>query len=426
MMIWLLIGQWNQIQVDAVGDVGYYAALALDSLNYPHIAYSDFSTYALKYAKWTGTGWQIQRIDTIGSASGGYESIAMDSQDRPSISYSYWIDGVNSDLKWARWTGASWAIQTADTQGNTLWTSLAMNSQDRPCIAYSDNGYSIIQYAYWNGSAWQLQQVDILGLFTSLALDSQDRPHISYYRLNTRDLKYAYWNGSAWQLQSVDTAGSVGLWTSIAIDSQDRPHISYYDSSAAKRNLKYAFWNGSSWQIQEVDTLGDVGRYTSLALDSQDRPHIAYYDVTNQRLKYAYWNGTSWVIEVADPNSWAGYWMTDRSLSVGSDDCPRIAYYRQTDLYYASRGCPPLDAGEESSESTKENAILVLPASVEIRLSRPGRFAAYDPVGRELVSLSLEPGTHTLNPSELGTGIRFLVLSSAGKTLDTKTLIRRR
>ncbi|MGC8894992.1 MAG: hypothetical protein ACP5QG_09140 [candidate division WOR-3 bacterium] len=421
-MIWLLIAQWSWLQVDPTNDAGYYAALALDSQDWPHIAYCDMNTYSVKYARWTGSGWQTQRVDTIGSASGGYVSIDLNSQDRPCISYANWIDGANGDLKYAYWNGSSWIIQTADTQGNTLWTSLALNSQDRPCIAYSDNGYSIIQYAYWNGSAWVLQQVDVLGLFTSLALDFQDRPHISYYRIGSRDLKYAYWNGSSWQLQTVDTAGSVGMWTSIAIDSQNRPHISYYDSSAAKRDLKYAYWNGSAWQIQTVDTTGDVGRYTSLALDSQDWPHIAYYDVTNQRLKYASWNGSSWVIEVADPNTWAGYWMTDRSLKVGSDNCPRVAYYRSTDLYYAHRGCPPLEVEEASGPN--ENGIITLsPSSVEIRLVMPGQLTAYDPLGRELTAWPLEPGEHTISLDGLGRGVCFLALSSHGNIVDTKTLV---
>ncbi|MEO0180284.1 MAG: hypothetical protein ABIM74_00870 [candidate division WOR-3 bacterium] len=424
MMVWLFLAQWSWLQVDAPGDVGYYAALALDSQDWPHIAYCDFTTYGVKYARWAGSGWQTQRVDTIGSASGGYVSVDLDSQDRPCISYSYWIDGVNSDLKYAYWNGSSWQRQTVDTVGNTLWTSLALNSLDRPCIAYSDNGYSIIQYAYWNGSAWVLQQVDILGICTSLALDSQDRPHIAYYSFgaSARDLKYAYWNGSSWQTQKVDTAGSVGLWTSIAIDSQDRPHISYYDSSAAKRDLKYAYWNGSSWQIQTVDTAGDVGRYTSLALDSQDRPHIAYYDVTNQRLKYAVWNGSSWTIEVADPNTWAGYWMTDRSLQVGSDDCPRIAYYRSGDLYYAHRGCPPLEIGESSGP--KENSIVMLSTvSVEIRLTKAGQLTAYDPIGRELRTWSLEPGRHSISLDGIGKGVCFLALSSHGNIVDTRTIV---
>ncbi|UCE27052.1 MAG: T9SS type A sorting domain-containing protein, partial [Candidatus Coatesbacteria bacterium] len=125
--------------------------------------------------------------------------------------------------------------------------------------------------------------------YTSIALDTSGNPHISYNDgyLND-DLKYAYHDGSSWQLESIDTMGVVGINTSLALDASDSAYISYYD--ATNENLKYACSDASTWRFESVDTAGYVGRYTSIALDASDNPHISYYDYTNDDLKYAWYN----------------------------------------------------------------------------------------------------------------------------------------
>ena len=154
--------------------------------------------------------------------------------------------------------------------------------------------------------------------------------------------------------------------------------------------------------VQTVDTTGDVGRYTSLALDSQGRPHIAYYDVSNTQLKYAFWTGSSWQTEVADPNPNAGYWNTDRSLRVGSDDCPRVAYYRQTDLYYAHRGCSPAHGDIGESILGVDARIICSPVPGGLLFNLPANMALniYSPDGRLAYSGNLVKGENriTLDP----------------------------
>jgi hypothetical protein len=51
----------------------------------------------LKYARWTGSAWSIETVDSDGSV-GGYASIALDSGNLPHISYH---DNTNDDLKYA-------------------------------------------------------------------------------------------------------------------------------------------------------------------------------------------------------------------------------------------------------------------------------------------------------------------------------------
>jgi hypothetical protein len=318
-----------------MGDVGWDTSIDLDSSDRPHISYYDYGNYDLKYARWIGTYWSIETVDATGDV-GSDTSLALDSNDQPHISY---YDGTNKVLKYAWWTGTAWSIKTVDPDG---WSaSLALDSNDQPHISY--NSFGSLKYARWTGSAWSIATVDAVGdvgLFSSIALDSYDRPHISYYDSGNGDLKYAWWTGNGWFKQTVDSAGNVGYYTSLALDSQDRPHISYYDLSNG--DLKYAWWTGTAWSSKTVDTSGDVGWYSSLALDSNDQPHIGYYDYNIDGLKYAKWTSTYWSIETVDTGEDVGRWP---SLALDSCDRPHISYWYWAGVYgelkYALKGNNP-------------------------------------------------------------------------------------
>lgn len=63
----------------------------------------------------------------------GFTSLAFDSNDNPHISYT---NGSNYGLKYARWTGSDWSIETVDPDGSVrFWTSIAMDSSDNPHIS---------------------------------------------------------------------------------------------------------------------------------------------------------------------------------------------------------------------------------------------------------------------------------------------------
>jgi len=70
-----------------------------DSGDRPHISYLDETNEDLKYARWNGTGWSIETVDSDGDV-GEYTSIALDSSDYPHISYHY-SEWPNGDLKYA-------------------------------------------------------------------------------------------------------------------------------------------------------------------------------------------------------------------------------------------------------------------------------------------------------------------------------------
>ncbi len=333
---------WQIETVDDGGDAGWYASLAVDKYDSPHISYCRGTEQAcdgLRHASHNGSAWTTETVDGAAGV-GAYTSLALDSYGYSHVSYH---DSNQGALKYAYYSGSAWVSETVDSLGFAgMYTSLALAGNDHPHISYYEIEGADLKYATYNGSDWALETVDSagnVGKYTSLALDGANRPHISYYDHTNGNLKYAHYNGFAWISETVDSAGDVGQYTSLALDAGGDAHISYYE--VTNGNLKYAHYDGSTWISETVDNAGDVGQYTSLALDADGYPHIGYYDVTNGNLKYAHYDGSTWISETVDNAGDVGQYA---SLALGTGDRPRIGYYDDSNdnLKYAVGPPPPV------------------------------------------------------------------------------------
>jgi len=304
-------------------------SIALDSDGYPHISYYDVidgNNVKLKYARWTGSAWVTEIVDSpLGDP--GCTSIVLDRRGYPHISY---YDEPNVRLKYAYWTGSGWHIEAVSESGtNGRDSSLALDSNDYPHISWSGGGVYHLMYTRWTGSAWETPtNIDEDARHKSLALDSNGYPHISYFVAGSANyLKYASFNGTSWTTEIVDTPplnGFLGNSNSLALDSSNLPHIAYsaFASWDTPKTIKYASWTGSAWAKEIVDSSILQFGSVSMALDSSNRPHISYTSVpTDDSLYYARWTGSAWAKEIVDPND-----FRDTSIALDSGGYPHISY----------------------------------------------------------------------------------------------------
>ncbi len=325
---------WTSYVIDTAANASPGASIDIDSNGQAHISYSRGSL--LEYAKYNGTDWIIQTVDSNWSYNTSVE-LALDGDGYARISYlNNELMGYGS-LKYAYFNGTGWVKQTVDASGEmTVGPSLALNASGYARIAYKDIDLGL-KYAEFNGTGWTTQFVQgggsIWAQYPSIALDSSGYARIAYSDSPAGEgyLKYASYNGTTWVIQTVDsTQVENGQQSSLALTSGGYGRISYIDYTSEM--LKYASFNGTGWVLQDIESIGLAGSNTSLALDSQGYGYISYvyseiigYDTEDPPqpiyrwdLKLAHFNGSGWDIEtlVSDIGSGGG---TDTSLAVYND-----------------------------------------------------------------------------------------------------------
>lgn len=193
---------WNILEkldstTSTIDELGNYTAIALDSFDYPQVAfrYDGFFHQNQKFGWQDGLGWH-QEDAILSDVSGEWADIALDSGDNVYISFYDWDTLDEECASVAIKTSGNWSKQTVEC-GNGynvgLYTSIDIDSEDRPHVTYYGNG--MLRYAIRNSRGWARETVDDsgdTGLHTSLALDEDDNPHITYYNYTTKDMMYAF------------------------------------------------------------------------------------------------------------------------------------------------------------------------------------------------------------------------------------------
>jgi hypothetical protein len=282
------IGQYNSIQLDAVGNpvISYYDAINLD----------------LKLARCgnltcTPASTTLSVVDSVGNV-GLYTSLALDTAGNPLMSYH---DTTLDDLKVAHCINPTCSAGTiftkVDESGNTgLHTSLALNSAGHPVISYQDGSSADLQLAVCgdvNCSTRTIHTVDessaSTGFATSLALSANGNPRITYSDNSTNQVKLAFCNDLT--CQSVNTfildsflSTLNSVYSAVTVDQDGRTYVSYTlgnsistgvlklallidDSSAPTANpsqlpaANAAGWNNSNVTVtwHWSDNVGGVG-----------------------------------------------------------------------------------------------------------------------------------------------------------------------
>jgi hypothetical protein len=299
-------------QVDTVdpGGGGKFSSLLVDKFGNAHVSYMDDHEHQLKYAFWDHrlNKWFGMIVD---KNCGGFSSMSLDSHQRPHIAYQ----GYGTGLKYAHWDGSSWKLEILQLNAQLVefYTSIALDAEDRPSISFYEvfgavaGAYLLhLQNARWNGQYWAVSTVDTIpgsGKFNSMMSDPLGHFQIAYANVKYENatLRYARWNGESWSVEIVEGAGVDGYsgWSVDAVaDKEGVPHITYTDV----RNLlvKYASRKEGKWQVQVIDSLTHQGYpdRNGIALDDKGNPYISYYDAGTGILKMAHREGEKWNSEV--------------------------------------------------------------------------------------------------------------------------------
>jgi hypothetical protein len=224
--------EWSIEHLNSLTRPGVYPSIALDDNDYPYISCCGGEGWNLQCVHWTGTEWSVDTVESVTWAE--FTDIALDSCNyahHPHIMYL-----SSRCLKYVFWTGTEWLAHIVDTTYTEYTESpcLALDDSNRPHIAY---GNRCLRYGRWTGSCFSIDTIDLAPSSNEcITIDSDNYPHISYSGYGP--LKYARLTPSGWSIEEVDTIGYTGLYTSIALDGDGLPHISYQHHS--DYSLKYA------------------------------------------------------------------------------------------------------------------------------------------------------------------------------------------
>jgi hypothetical protein len=286
--------------------------------------------------------WSSELVDVAGA--GKFSSMRIDKSGNIHVAYMI-EDGIRNPLKYALWDRLlkRWFTMTV-AEGASV-CSLALDSKDRPHISWVDFGTasgSKLRYAAWNGSAWNVQAIplnsDVIAYDNSLVLDGQDRPAIAFYEyrgpkdtdLHIR-MRVVMLRDGVWQVRTIDPEEGSGKFNAMAVDDKDRIHLAYANVSAGTEGLRYAMWDGQHWTSEIVEDLGrnngeTVGYSVAIAADSDGNPHVTYMNWTTGQMRYAVRKGGRWTIQVVDAVSKVAY--PDRNgITLDNTGRVYISYY---------------------------------------------------------------------------------------------------
>lgn len=306
-------------------------------------------------------------VDTTDDV-GLYTSIALDSANKPYISY---YDATNSNLKHATMSDGTWDLQTVDNSADVgLYTSIVVDSVGNSYVSYYDRDGERLKLAHTEAGSWVKKlgpSARITNKTTSIALCPGYRnPFIAYFDYNGGHLRLSMYDransfdtitdAQGWALgpESVMTSNSMGD-ISLALDSATNPHLSciswtgiyadlwyakkqYSDAGCLAQVNEYEPTGEGTWNpLELVDNSDTVGEFASIGVDSYRNPHISYYKQMSGDLMYATKSGVTWDLQTVDNSSSDVGQYT--SIAIDSDNNPHISYYDDTNgaLKYATK-----------------------------------------------------------------------------------------
>ena len=282
-------GNWGEPEiVDASGDVGQYASLRISRDRGHHVVYYDAKNGDLKYSHKNDPdavgGWATPTILDATGDVGQHAAMAIDPDGRRHVVY---YDADKKDLKYLttddlhEWS----APMVLDSVGDVgTYASMTVYYEGRkekmngayegryPHIVYYDASNRNLKYIYRDEQGWSTPVVldagGDVGQYASIAFGLDGALHVAYYDATNQDLKYLHKEAPSaqWSVSHVlDAAGDVGRFASLGVSARGYPNIAYYD--ADNQSLKFLSKTKETapqWENARVIASGAAGQYASL------------------------------------------------------------------------------------------------------------------------------------------------------------------
>ncbi|MGQ9535230.1 MAG: T9SS type A sorting domain-containing protein [bacterium] len=439
------VGRWNSLQVD-------------DSLQ-PHIVYFHMVTNVCNkiiYAVKRNGNWMKETVDSV--AYPQYlcgVSLHLDNNNLPCLSYlkTSLAMPYMTYLHFGKRVNGVWNIQTIDSTPVQIigFTSLAIDTNNYPSVAYTFKSLSdtlrYIRCLFWNGISWNTTSIRDTSQFSefitpALKIDERNQTHIAFYgilRSNSGFIsaRYYTYEDTNWIYKWSDTTSSYNYPAKdidLALNKSGYPHIAY-----AWGPLFWATFDGVGWIIEQPP-YGVAEETIALDLDTLGLPHI----IGARGIACAYYyyrDSIGWHNPISlDPNPQA---QVDKEVSLILDSTghPNVSYRTlENGMCYMkySRGTF-VGIEEKNTESTKLDTGLkmeIYPSvvhsvlNVDYMIPKPGdvEVIVYDVTGSVMKSkilLHQHTGYYkeVINSEGLSNGIYFLILKQNDEQVARKFLL---
>jgi hypothetical protein len=223
-------GEWTSTVIDQAGDVGDYASLQFAADGRPFVSYYDKTNEDLKLAwiaKSTGR-WVMQTLETPGNL-GSFSSLVI--EPGTGLLHVTYADATGMRLKYARQLAdGSWFIRSIDrtVTSGVRFNSITLDSNNRPWIAYFDVRRKDLRVATTaDGEIWTSQRVAAPGTqgeYAQAFVNGAGKVSVLYTNrsLNTVNVSTHEGNG-IWSHRFV---GVFGKHLSVAVSPTGRTEIS--------------------------------------------------------------------------------------------------------------------------------------------------------------------------------------------------------
>lgn len=290
---------WTLELVDAAG--GAYLSHAYDPLDgRPSVAY--FAGNSLRFAHWTGTSWAFENLATGGGTGVG---LAYSSSGEPAVS---WKTSKGSELRVARKSGSNWSIESVE-RGVGEFTAIAYDPAGNPAVAYTFPGRKTtpVKFARRGSTGWAIETVDSVarGRYVSIAFSFSGAAAIAYSDDSNADgvidtLWYAT-KGASWARERVEgPERGMGVWCDLAFDPLTGEPVIVH-SGTTSDGVRFARKGSGGWSASSIEPCDYCGNSTTIAFSATGVPFVGYRNLGDPsdttEVHVAHWDGSAWIVE---------------------------------------------------------------------------------------------------------------------------------